>query len=508
MSVVHPPSTDDGVVAGASNLIGGPLGSRSTGRLWSWGTALRLCLIVCALTCGAAYARTSVCAVHTPAYSSDFQYTRLCYSDVYVLYYAEGLGSGPGGTTLQVPYADHPVEYPPVMGYLMLGAAEITHAIYPHEPSIAAGANDPRPQVFFDITALLLACCALLLTWAVARLAGAQRVWDAAMVALSPVLLMHAFTNWDLVAVALTVGGLLAWSRRRPVLAGALLGLGIATKLFPVLVLLAIGMCCLRARRLREWGLAIAGAAGAVVVAYLPAILMSGQFRVADGCPQAHQIAGWQFFSYLSQTRGADSGSIWLVLQNVIQRFSPTSHPLDSGLSCGTPAALNVAAAVAIAACATSVLLLVMWAPRRPRIPQVAFLLLAAFIVFNKVDSPQYALWLLPFAVLARPRWGAILAWQASEVILGAANLYELIGVGKPGFGLPLWTYLLMIVVRDIVIGWLAALIIRAMLHPELDPVRQLGVDDPTGGVLDGAPDGWAPARAAVPESVAAAGPA
>lgn len=491
MSAVHPPSADDGVVAGASSLIGGPLGRHARGRLWSWGTALRLALVGCALVCGAAYFRTSVCSAHYPAYSSDFQYTRLCYSDVYVLYYAEGLGSGSDGTALQVPYADHPVEYPPVMGYLMLGAAEITHALYPRPPDVATGSNDPRPQVFFDITALVLGACALLVTWAVARLAGAQRVWDAAMVALSPVLLMHAFTNWDLVAVALAVGGLLAWARRRPLLAGALLGVGIATKLFPLLVLLAIGMCCLRARRFRELVLASAAAVGAAVVAYLPAIAISGRFPVQAGCPGGHDISGWQFFSFQSQARGADSGSIWLVLQNLIQRLSPTSRPLDSGLTCGTPTALNIAEAVAVLACVGCILLVVLWAVRRPRIPQVAFLLLAAFIVFNKVDSPQYALWLLPFAVLARPRWGALLAWQASEVVLGAANLYELIGVSKPGFGLPLWTYLVLIVVRDLVLAWLAGLIVREMLDPSRDPVRALGVDDPAGGVLDGLGDGW-----------------
>jgi hypothetical protein len=33
------------------------------------------------------------------------------------------------------------------------------------------------------------------------------------------------------------------------------------------------------------------------------------------------------------------------------------------------------------------------------------------------------------------------------------------------------------------------ALVVRDVLRPELDVVRQDGVDDPAGGVLDGAPD-------------------
>jgi len=485
VSMLRPPSAEDGVVAGASELIGGPLGRYASGRLWSWATAIRLLLIATALVCGASYFRTSVCAVHYPAYSSDFQYTRLCYSDVYVLYSAEGLGTGSNGTGLDVPYADHPVEYPPVMGYVMLGAAEITHLVYRHPVTLAAGENDPRPQLFFDITALLLGLCALLITWSVARLAGAQRVWDAAMVALSPVLLMHAFTNWDLLAVAFTMLGLLAWARRRPALAGVLLAFGISTKLFPLLVLVAIAMCCVRAGRYRALAITTATTAVSTVLIYLPAVLISRDFTVQAGCPDAHSIAGWQFFTYLSQTRGADWGSFWLLVQHIVTGLSPGTTPLDSGLTCGTPAALNVVASLSILLCGAAVFVLVMRAPRRPRVTQVAFLLLAAFVVFNKVDSPQYALWLLPFAVLARPRWGAILAWQASEVILGAANLYQLIAEEHSGFGLPMWTYLVFLGARDVVLAVLVGLVVREMLHPWRDPVRAGGVDDPAGGVLD-----------------------
>ena len=39
-----------------------------------------------------------------------------------------------------------------------------------------------------------------------------------------------------------------------------------------------------------------------------------------------------------------------------------------------------------------------------------------AFLLVNKVYSPQYVLWLLPLAALARPRWRDLLIWQACEV--------------------------------------------------------------------------------------------
>ena len=45
------------------------------------------------------------------------------------------------------------------------------------------------------------------------------------------------------------------------------------------------------------------------------------------------------------------------------------------------------------------------------------FLVVAAFLLVNKVYSPQYALWLLPLAILARPRWRDFLIWQGAEVV-------------------------------------------------------------------------------------------
>ena len=69
------------------------------------------------------------------------------------------------------------------------------------------------------------------------------------MFALAPGLLMHGTTNWDLLAVALAGLGLLAWARSRPMVAGVLLGLATATKLYPVLFLVPLLFLCLRAGR-------------------------------------------------------------------------------------------------------------------------------------------------------------------------------------------------------------------------------------------------------------------
>jgi uncharacterized membrane protein len=489
---LNPPTREDPTVAGVSELIGGPYGRHAAGPLWSWWTPIRVALGLTILCCLFGYLQKSACLTHP--YADDYQYTRLCYTDTYVLYTVEGLnartnGNGTVTGSVGVPYRDHPVEYPPVLGGLMWAAGEITSAVH-------GGGPDPggtHATTFFNVTALGLATLALISTFTVAQLAGRARAWDAAMVAASPVLFMHAFTNWDLAAVAFTGLGLYAWSRGSPMWAGAALGLGIATKLYPLLVLLALVMLCARANKWRPAVKAVAASAVAVVAAYLPAIVLSHQtpsglynsrFVFPQGCGTGHPLRGWRWFSSLSQIRGADWGSPWLVLQhlfsgNAIGRaFSPAGQ-------CGAaPVKTNVIAALAVALFVVGVGVLVWKAPWRPRVAQIAFLLVAGFVMLNKIDSPQYALWLVPLAVLARPRWASLLIWQVTEVVLGAANLYTLIAQEHSQQGLPIGLYLVIVVFRDVVLGWLMTLVVREVLDPRRDIVRNDGVDDPAGGVL------------------------
>jgi uncharacterized membrane protein len=482
------PSREDPTVRGASELIGGPVGVHATRERWWW-TPLRVALGLTVLFCVFGYLQKSTCLTHP--YTNEYQYTRLCYTDTYVLYTNEGLNAqhdaaGQVVGSVGVPYRDHPVEYPPVIGGLMWTAAEVTSVLH----GGGADPNGTRATTFFNVTALGLAALALISTWTVAQLVGRRRAWDAVMVAASPVLLMHAFTNWDLAAVALTGVGLWLWSRGSPTWAGVALGVGVATKLYPLLVLVALVMLCIRAARVQAAARAIGGAAIGIVAAYLPAILLSQQtpaavFRSAflfpsSSCDAAYPLRGWRWFLSLSQTRGADWGSIWLILQHWFH-----GSPLASPGQCGAaPKGLNILSALAVLLVVAGVGVLIAVAPRLPRVGQVAFLLVAGFIMLNKVDSPQYALWLVPLAVMARPRWASLLIWQVSEVVLGAANLYTLISLDHSDQGLPMGTYLIFVGIRDVVLTWLMVLVVREVLDPRRDIVRREGVDDPAGGVL------------------------
>jgi uncharacterized membrane protein len=117
------------------------------------------------------------------------------------------------------------------------------------------------------------------------------------------------------------------------------------------------------------------------------------------------------------------------------------------------------------------------------------FLTVLAFLLTNKVWSPQFSLWLVPLALLARPRWRPFLAWQAAEAMVLLTRFYFFVGNEEAGKGIDVWWFLSAVLVRDAVLVGLCVLVVRAVLSPGADPVRAGGADDPAGGVLDAAPD-------------------
>ena len=135
------------------------------------------------------------------------QYQAHCYTDIYPLYFGEGLWHG------QVPYLNHQVEYPVLIGAAMQAAAWVVRPI--SDPTL-------RGREFFDVTVAGLVLCAIAGVLATAYLAGRSRRWTALLVALSPALILTSFINWDMIAMALTAVGMAAWASRRGVLAGIL----------------------------------------------------------------------------------------------------------------------------------------------------------------------------------------------------------------------------------------------------------------------------------------------
>ena len=530
------PSHDEPLVRELSTLIGGRPGrfARIGENRWFL-TPLRVLIALTVLTCAFGWAQKEQCRdVGNWSHNGGvYQYTRMCYSDVVALYGTEGLSSQ------QIPYVDHPVEYPVLIGAVMEVGSLVAHGAAPKS------GKDPRSALFYDMTVLLLSLGALVTVICTGLSAGRRRLWDAALVALAPTLVLHLATNWDMIAVALASAAIFAWSRKRPLLAGVLLGLGMAAKLYPALFLLPLLALCLRAGRMRAWGRAVIGAVVGFVAVTLPVYIASPAFKDCPGggaeCdpvkagPSAWNVLtghghGHSFWSVMwpwhdggsnsvmrffqgNIRRTEDWDSLWLLLKHGTGRdgngswlsvvdktpAQPTPHQWT------VPSHLNLAWEAAALVLIAGVLVLAFLAPRRPRLPQLLFLTVVAFLLASKVFSPQYTLWLLPLWALARPRWREFLAWQASEILVVVTRYLYFVHLDKSGAGVSYNVFATAVVVRDLMLLFLCALIVRDVLRPQHDPVRKDGIDDdPAGGVLDGVPDRYDWSSTPVPVPAAA----
>jgi uncharacterized membrane protein len=458
---VDEPARSDSFVRGLSEAIGGPLGRHAVRhrpggtRFW---TAARVVLALVCFTLSLHWVQKSPC--RDGVWTDLEQYKKFCYTDVLALYYAEGLAEG------KVPYRDHPVEYPVVTGAFMGALGLPVHAL------ALDGLVTNQGQAFYDLNALVLGALGVA-TCAVILALRRRRPWDAAMFALSPALLVTATVNWDLLAVGLTAFGVYAWAKRQPLAAGILLGLGTAAKLWPALLFVPLLVLGLRARRFPE----AFAAAGAGLVTWIAVNL-----PVYLQWPEA-----WSRFKDLNWERGIDWGTLWYIGDHFPKGRGQYGFEWFHELGRNIPT-LNRLTYVLMALAFLGIAALILLAPRRPRFGQVAFLMVATFLIFNKVWSQQFVLWLLPLAVLARPRWGAFLAWQAAEVGYFLAFYGELMGAsGTQVF--PEFVFVLAASLRLGTVAVLCGLIVRDILRPELDAVRKTYDDDPDGGVLDGAPD-------------------
>ena len=89
--------------------------------------------------------------------------------------------------------------------------------------------------------------------------------------------------------------------------------------------------------------------------------------------------------------------------------------------------------------------------------------MVALFLLTSKVWSQQFVLWLIPLAVLARPRWGAFIAWQVAEIGYFLAFYAQMLNISGQ-FVIPEGTFVLAATLRW---GTVAALVgLRGPRHP------------------------------------------
>ncbi|WP_432559446.1 glycosyltransferase family 87 protein [Granulicoccus sp. GXG6511] len=454
-------------------VVGGPWG-RHAGRkprlLGPAPVAILVGTVIWMLT----VIRQNPCRQTEPGVLPD-HFQNQCYSDIPVLFTGRGLIDG---NTPYLDSGDYPVlEYPVLTGWLIELNRLITGLVgAPVGPGLDQVDRIAATNTFYSVNMVVL--FVLWLVTIFAHLGSTRgRGWDSLMLVASPSVVLTGLINWDMLPLALTALGVFFWARGRPGWAGLLWGLAMAAKLYAGFLLGPLLFLCLRSGRLKEFGRTLALFVVGWLLPNLPVMIFAWQ----------EWLAFWSF----NTDREGDFGSLWYL-------FVLNDTPIDN---------LNLISTGLFALFCLGVAALIIVAPQRPRLGQVFFLVLMAFMLTNKVYSPQYVLWVLPFLALSRPRWREWIVFAIGEWLYVMAIWGHLGGYLAPGDGGPdkiFWAATLLRLGTQL---WVVGAVVRDVLAPEQDLVRmhddpegrRCYVDDPSGGVLDGAPDvrwGRAPAPA------------
>ena len=390
-----------------------------------------------------------------------------CYSDWTGLWTSRGFASDPWA-----PFrTDSAFEYPILIAVVASLIAWLAHGLTRVSEilGIDAGAN----LVFYDLNFLAIVALWIGTVLIVAKLAGI-RYWDATMVAVAPGIIFAGFINWDMWAVASMVAAMWAFAKHRNVWAGVLIGLGTAVKVFPLFLVGAILVLAIRTAR--YYPLLITAAATAVtwLLVNLPMMLLN---------PGA-----WGVFYEFSSDRPPGWSSIW----HTYATATDTEIPGQLLSSLAFWSFFILCAIIAVIGLTTK---------HRPRLAQLMFLIVAAFILVNKVYSPQFVLWIIPLLVLALPNWRDFLIFSAVELLhfwaiwaylAGPISEYDV------QHQLDEKLYLLAVAGHVVVLIYLMLRVVMDMYEPNQDRVRNslrhadsqlLPDDDPSGAEFDGAPD-------------------
>ncbi len=330
-----------------------------------------------------------------------------------------------------LPYLDRPVEYPAVIGAVGYLTALVGRTA----------------TSFFALTALMSAGLAFFMTRLLHSHAPDRILrWAAGL----PVLL-YAFHNWDLFAMVPAVLGILAYRRGADRCAGAWLGLGFSTKLFPGLMLapLVVARWCegdrRGARRLAASGIGVTLAVNA------PVALASW--------------SGWSFPARFQGARRATWGSLisWI-----------TSPPWDVPqiTEFADPASTaNIIAFVLLGLGLAAVT--VLGVRRRLDAAAIGVAAVAVFLLSNKVYSPNYDFWLVPFFVLvpfARRQWVAFCAADLGMFVVVFGRFHGLVEPSVAGNLVPVFTFS-----RAVILVWLIATALGGGSRGAKSPSRMSG---------------------------------
>jgi hypothetical protein len=308
-----------------------------------------------------------------------------------------------------LPFRDYGFEYPPLAVFPMLVPWAVSHTHFETTMAIAMG------------------LCALGVQEGLRAIAGERAAW---VFALAPIALgAQLRTHFDLAAAAVVVWALAMFVRDRPRWGFALLGVGGAVKLFPLLLAPVAFVWLLGRGRPRD---AVAGGAWCVAVVLAAAapvwILGAGFSSMVD------------FHLHRPLQLESSAAMLAVVLRSYAYVSGTNLHPdayKSNGLIGGhTQVLMDLSTVLLIAGALLSIAL----AARRDDARGFVWCCgvgVLSFVALGKVLSPQYMTWLAPFAVLA-VCWGEvwIAGWLSAAFALTLLEFpgryFDLVAL-KPG---------------------------------------------------------------------------
>ena len=375
-------------------------------------TQVRALIALALLASLISFAKFSSC--ESSGWATPDQYIHACYSDIPALFGDRGLSKGDWA------YANgaDSVEYPVVTGTVMWALAQIT-------PSGADAVNK-----YFHINIILIALLLMLTSLIIFKL----RPEFAYLYPLAPAGIASLYINWDLWAIISMVGAIYWFDRKKLDLSALALGVSISTKFMPIFLLFPIIFIFLRRNQLRESIKYIAITVLTFAAINLPVYLTTPE--------------GWLRFYQLNLSRGSDWGSLWYAL---------------TGLGVNLPN-LNYLSILLLLTGFAAIAIYIFELRNTPSLASLSFIVLATVMCASKVYSPQYVLWLIPLAVIAlidKRDLHAFWIWQGAEVIYHIAIWQHLASVTGAKFGLPLYGYALITLLRIAATVYLIAVFVR-----------------------------------------------
>lgn len=290
------------------------------------------------------------------------------------IFYSDTLGFYEKTTTPGFFYLDKNIEYPVIIGLFLqlMGYFSASRAGY------------------FIFSSLFLVLAAVLATYFLHKLASEEnekrilKYWIFA-----PSMVVFLTYNWDIFAILFIVVALYLVKensnevnishirtnmtykennendKKRNLMAAGFLALGASAKLYPIIYLAPLFL------KAKDWSERI------------KIILVFGLTLLAVNLPfMILNFSGWSYFVRLNSERNSNPDSIWTIARFFFRDL-------------GVPGINSISLILFLAAAG-----LLLWKFRRESFLKLCFGLTILFLLFNKVFTPQYLMWLLPFFVL------------------------------------------------------------------------------------------------------------